>query len=437
VYYTPEYIVRKIVSNTVGQLIEGKAPAQIAALKFADISCGSGSFLLGVFDLLIRYHREWYNANPSKVKKEDCWQDEDGVYRLTLSKRRDILLNNIYGVDIDPQAVEVAQLSLYLKLLEEETTATAVGYQHMFHTALLPALGNNVVCGNSLIGTDVLEGELFAAEEERKLNPMNFPDRFPSIMRKGGFDAIVGNPPYIRIQGFPRNQVEYLVNHYSSATGNCDVYVSFVERGLSLLREGGRLGYIVPNKFFRTDYGVGLRTLLAKRQAVSEIIDFGAAQVFDATTYTCLLFLSEKRSRVFSYVKSAASQESLAATEAHAFAAASLSAEAWSFHDRAESELTKKLRSQSERLLDLPATMSRGSSTGLDEAYLIANEVEGIEHAILRRPLFASDFGRYLFQPKYPGRIIFPYEVTGNSATLIPESNLRRQFPRAYEPMST
>ena len=161
VYYTPEYIVRYIVANTVGKLIESKTPAQIAEMRFADIACGSGSFLLGVYDLLLRHHGNYYNSLPKAertraVKQGDCI-DREGKLYLSLRAKREILLNNIYGVDIDAQAVEVAQLSLYLKLLEEETTASAKQYLLEFaHTAklkkLLPDLGKNIVCGNSLIG---------------------------------------------------------------------------------------------------------------------------------------------------------------------------------------------------------------------------------------------------------------------------------------------
>jgi type I restriction-modification system DNA methylase subunit len=160
VYYTPDYIVQYIVENTVGKLIEGKTPAQIAEMRFADISCGSGSFLLGVYDLLLQYHGNYYNTNPAKAKKGDCVQ-RDGRLYLSLSKKREILLNNIFGVDIDSQAVEVAQLSLYLKLLKEETTASAHEHQLEFHETLLPSLNKNIVCGNSLIGTDILDGKLF------------------------------------------------------------------------------------------------------------------------------------------------------------------------------------------------------------------------------------------------------------------------------------
>src|SRR5260370_241528 len=181
VYYTPEYIVRYIVENTVGKLIEGKSPSQIADMKFGDIACGSGSFLLGVYDLLIRYHAKFYNDNPGKAKKGDVTERDDGLH-LTLQKKREILLNNIFGVDIDTQAVEVAQLSLYLKLLQDETPGSTRAHQLEFHETLLPSLNKNITCGNSLVGTDIMSGELFEPVDERKLNPMDFEQRVPEIM---------------------------------------------------------------------------------------------------------------------------------------------------------------------------------------------------------------------------------------------------------------
>jgi hypothetical protein len=200
VYYTPEYIVRYLVENTVGKLIEGKTPAQIAEMRFADISCGSGSFLLGAYDFLLRYHTEFYNDNPGKAKSGETAEREDGLY-LTLQKKREILLNNIYGVDIDNQAVEVAQLSLFLKLLQDETPASARNHQLEFRETLLPPLNKNVVCGNSLIGRDVIIADFFEnGATERKLNPMNFEDAFPEIMKRGGFDAIIGNPPMFQLK---------------------------------------------------------------------------------------------------------------------------------------------------------------------------------------------------------------------------------------------
>ena len=365
VYYTPEYIVRYICEQTVGRLIEGKSPAQIAKMRFADIACGSGSFLLGVYDLLIRTHGLWYNAHPAEALKENIAQpgkghqrrkefipaviERGGVLQLTLEKKREILLNNIFGVDLDYQACEVAQLSLYLKLLEDETTASAHQHYLDFHEALLPSLTKNVVCGNSLIGLDLIFSELKLTDrEELKLRPMDFESVFPHIFpatltrqssaveetpdggyiefgpgeptrdivhysqkigekhRKravkpravpvvephgAGFDAIVGNPPYVRQESLPPAVKQYLETHYDSYESTADLYTYFMERCVAeLLRPGGRFAYIVSSSFLRTTYGRELRWTLKLHAAVEQIVDFGGLPVFAEAkdTYVCI-----------------------------------------------------------------------------------------------------------------------------------------------------
>jgi len=163
------------------------------------------------------------------------------------------LLNNIYGVDIGPQAVEVCQLSLYLRLLKDETPGST--HQHLLDFAhiatmkkLLPDLSKNIVCGNSLIGTDVLDGQLFASEEERKLNPMDFEDAFPEVMRRRRFDAIIGNPPYVfaRDEGFSAAEKGYFGKTYLHQHYQLNTYALFTERAYTLLTEDGFLGFIIP-----------------------------------------------------------------------------------------------------------------------------------------------------------------------------------------------
>ncbi len=291
VYYTPEYIVRYIAANTVGKLIENKTPAQIAEMRFADIACGGGSFLLGVYDLLIRRHGNYYNSLPKAeraqaVKRGDCI-DCEGKLHLSIRAKREILLNNIYGVDVDAQAVEVAQWSLYLKLLEEETTTSAK--QRLLEFArtanlknLLPDLGKNIVCGNALIGRDVLDGQLSPAGEERKLNPMNFEDVFPEVMRRGGFDAVVGNPPYRRELDYKRlfDQIAAGAFGRKYQTPRMDLWHYFVYRGLDVLKRGGALSYIV-NAYWTS--GTGAEKLigaLRDRVRLVEVFFLGKLKVF-------------------------------------------------------------------------------------------------------------------------------------------------------------
>lgn len=295
VYYTPEYIVRYIVDNTVGKLIEGKTPEEIRQMRFADIACGSGSFLLGVYDTLLRYHTAYYNKNKrtqNEGTKAGCLATEAGALRLSLLQRRTILLNNIYGVDIDPQAVEVAQLSLYLKLLEDETTASAHQQQMALREALLPSLSKNIICGNSLIGWDITEGKLFDTADERGLNPMNFEDAFPEVMKRGGFDAIVGNPPYVVIGKdlYPEVIVKYL-NSYPVAEYKVDLFHLFIQRAIDLLAGAGKLGYIVPSPWLTLKFTERLRKYVIEKTSISEIVIFEHQVFQDANVHTALLFL--------------------------------------------------------------------------------------------------------------------------------------------------
>ena len=294
VYYTPEYIVHYITENTVGKLIADKTPDQIAEMRFADIACGSGSFLLAVYDLLLAYHGIYYNSNPKKAHKGDCIE-RDGKLYLSLQKKREILLNNIYGVDIDAQAVEVCQLSLYLKLLKDETTASANQFVMDFEKqAMLPSLAKNIVCGNSLIGTDILEGQLFAGEEERKLNPMNFEDAFPEVMNRGGFDAIVGNPPYVQIENIQQTEKDYFVRTYGEEGKlgkRYDIYQVFVLRALSLLRTQARFGYILPNTFLMGHSYRILRKRMCEMTTIEQCVDLPQGVFHGVTVDNVLLFL--------------------------------------------------------------------------------------------------------------------------------------------------
>lgn len=269
VYYTPEYIVRYIVNETVGKLIEGKTPEQIAQMAFADIACGSGSFLIEVYSRLLEYHARYYAERPKAARKEDIAKRE-GKTVLSLKKRQEILLNNIYGVDIDFQATEVTQLSLYLKLLEDATTNDAYQFG-LLKEKILPDLRNNIICGNSLIGTDILEGDLFGREEDKKLNPMNFADAFPKIMKRGGFDAVVGNPPYGFHQIHSKQVKPYFKANYISSQGSYEHYFLFYERSLGLLKKTGRHGFIVPVTWLTIPSAKSLRKFILENFAIKQI----------------------------------------------------------------------------------------------------------------------------------------------------------------------
>ncbi len=339
IYYTPTYIVDYIVKNTVGKLVGAEnfqplrktTPKEVSKIRILDPACGSGSFLLGAYQYLLDWHRDWYVANnpekwatgrsPALYQSEKseiqnlsstqtCPRRREGIgnWRLTTAERRRILLNNIYGVDIDRQAVEVTKLSLLLKVLEGESEQTIVKQLKMFHERALPDLSNNIKCGNSLIGTDFyhtplnplfLEGtsghsplERGAGgvldEERYRINPFDWDKEFPEIMKAGGFDVVIGNPPWGA--NFSDHEQKYLRVYYKVAQGsNIDSYAVFTERSLSRLKTGGLLGYITPDTFLRKDDHVLTRKLLLENTRIIELIETGP--VFSKVRDTwCLVF---------------------------------------------------------------------------------------------------------------------------------------------------
>lgn len=301
VYYTPKYIVDYIVQNTVGKLIENKTPDQIAKMRFADIACGSGSFLIGVLDCLLDYHNKYYQLNPDKAKKDKCLY-KDGIWVLSIKQKQNILRNNIYGVDIDMQAVEVTQLSLSLKMLEDETTATANEMQVLFHEKILPDMSKNIICGNSLVETDVLDLTLFENTEEHRLNALDFKSAYSEILRSGGFDAVIGNPPYInaiQLSDLYGDTVKkYFKTKYQSARGAYDIYILFFEKALSICKSKGLVSFITPNKFLSSPYAIEFRKLVIENFTLKEVVDYSTIKVFDKpSVYPIVtLFLNDKQS---------------------------------------------------------------------------------------------------------------------------------------------
>jgi adenine-specific DNA-methyltransferase len=314
VYYTPQYIVDYIVENTVGEKIKDRNPKEIENIKILDPSCGSGSFLLGAYKFLLDYHLKYYTdkENIKKALKDGkIYQTIENYYHLTIKEKQNILLNNIYGVDIDEQAVEVSKLSLLLKLMEGENLESAGNLFKHSDLKLLPSLDNNIKCGNSLIGSDFYDNaqmNLFDDEQIRKINAFDWEKEFVDIFKQGGFDVLIGNPPYVKIQVLQDTNpyiVKELKKRYISAqSGNYDIYIVFIEKGFALLNEKGVLGFINPNKFFNSNYGTNLRDMIIKNKSIKKIIHFNDIQIFEnATTYTCLLFLQKQQNITFNAIK--------------------------------------------------------------------------------------------------------------------------------------
>ncbi|HHT9124867.1 MAG TPA: Eco57I restriction-modification methylase domain-containing protein [Candidatus Brocadiia bacterium] len=275
VYYTPAYIVDYIVKNTVGKLCEGKSPKQIAKLRILDPACGSGSFLIGAYQYLLDYHRDWYVKDvPSRHTKE-IYQGMGRQWLLTTQEKKRILLNNIYGVDIDSQAVEVTKLSLLLKVLEGENKDTLERQFKMWRERALPDLGSNIKCGNSLIGPDFYANHQmnFLDEEQRyRINVFDWKAEFPQIIKAGGFDAVIGNPPYGA--QFSNSEKNHLFIKYPLIKGQPESYEYFLFCALRLASKGGLVSFIVPTNFIESERAEGLRSILLESGHIQLLSSF-------------------------------------------------------------------------------------------------------------------------------------------------------------------
>ena len=290
VYYTPEYIVDYIVENTLGKLLENATPKEAAKLRVLDPACGSGSFLAGAYQYLLDWHLDFYSQNPRKHK--NVLRSIRGSYVLKIPEKRRILLNSIYGVDLDQNAVEVSKLSLLLKMLENEDGASGVGEED---GPILPDLRDNIKWGNSLVGSDFYDGADVGGLSDDELQRVMAFDwdgagGFADIMAAGGFEAVIGNPPYVRQETLGRDFKAYAKTTYDTYAGTADLYTYFIEQSHKLLKKTGRYGVICSNKFLRSAYGKGIRQFLTKRAAIEQLIDFGELPVFaDAATFPLIL----------------------------------------------------------------------------------------------------------------------------------------------------
>ncbi len=459
VFYTPTYIVDYIVEQTVGRLIEGKTPSQVSKLRILDPACGSGSFLLGAYQNILNYILQWYISNDpekhAKKKTPTIFQDQNGDWRLTTSKKKQILLNNIHGVDIDRQAVEVTKLSLLLKVLEGENEESLGQQIRLWQERALPDLGKNIKCGNSLISPKFFNSQLLPDEVElRRVNPFDWHSEFPLIMDMGGFDIVIGNPPYIRIQTMKEwasTEVEFYKHRYKAARkGNYDIYVVFVERALELLNQHGRMGFILPHKFFQAKYGQHLRELISNGRHLSHVIHFGDQQVFQgATTYTCLLFLDKKENKYFHYGKAHdlnAWRVNRDADEGEVLTD-SLGGDEWNIVVGPCAPTFERLRNMQVKLGDV-ASIFQGLVTGADQVFLLkqigndegslvrvidANDEEFLlEREILKVFIKGNTVSSFSI-PKWQHRIIFPYNLIGNKAILISKKEMIEKFPRTWD----
>lgn len=304
VYYTPSYVVDYIVSETVEAKLEGSTPDRAATLKVVDPACGSGTFLIGAYDALLRWHLRYYTEDDpgswARRRPARVYKGQDGDWRLTTDEKKRILLNSIHGVDLDEQAVEVTKLSLLLKVLEGESDETLRQFS-LFEERVLPDLSENIKAGNALVGPDYYDEHPEALEDmeaARALSAFDWEREFPDVFgrKRPGFDVCIGNPPYVRQESLKAIK-PYLQAKYAAYHGGADLFVFFAERSLDLLRNRGLYSVIVSASLLYSDYGVAIRSLLAEQATLRKAVDFGGLPVFKHAkdTYTVIPILEKGR----------------------------------------------------------------------------------------------------------------------------------------------
>ena len=268
-----------------------KTPDEIKKIQIADIACGSGIFLEEAYQFLVDYCTEWYMQNDP----EHLLELSNGKKKLPLTDKKDILTKCIYGVDIDVHAVEVSKFSLLIKLIEDETPASVKEC-----VPILPDLSSNIKNGNSLICREDIHGKELPIEVLCNIKPFEW----ETINGGAKFDAIVGNPPYVKTEDIHtlETEEEFAVykKKYKSAYKQFDKYFLFLEKAFDLLKEDGQMCYIVPNKFYKIGAGQELRRITAKY--VSKLDDFGDMQLFpDKTIYSCIITLCKECNKQLQY----------------------------------------------------------------------------------------------------------------------------------------
>ena len=282
VYYTPQYIVEYIVKQTVAKKLEGKKPSQVKSLTICDPACGSGSFLVGAYKYLMDWYLSKYTETDeiqSKSKDEQIVVETTNGLSLSLKEKQRILTTHIFGVDIDAQAVEVTKLSLFLQMLDGEGKQYINNSLSLFRESdlhVLPNLGENIKCGNSLVGSDFYANQelsLFDDETMFKINAFDWDKQFPEIIKKGGFECIIGNPPYVLCQ--QGVAAEYIVEYYKNYVGanyKIDLYHLFIEKAIKLLKKDGLMGFITPNTYYTNKYADKLRKFILDTCDVKTIV---------------------------------------------------------------------------------------------------------------------------------------------------------------------
>ena len=469
VYYTPEPVVNYLVEQTLEPWFadakascgyprpEAGAPTAAAAaayvgrlqtLRVVDPACGSGAFLISAFRRLL----------AERIAAERDVERARGSTALAVDEAAligDILRSNIYGVDINPASVEIAKLALWLH------SARA--------TAPLSSLEHTIRIGNSLVGDDFWAGRQRTADVEERVRCFDWRAAFPEVWpdgQEGGFDIALGNPPYVKLQNLMKvdpDVVAYLTaargpdTYASTQTGNFDLYLPFIEKGLRLLRPGGRMAFIAPNLWTVNQYGEGLRRLVRHGRHLDRWLDFRAHQVFeDVITYTALQFFTrDPRETMRIAAAPSGDMANIDWSEtglAVPYDAFSEDGE-WLMATGAERALIDRLAHDCLRLDDptLTAGIVVGIQTSADHIYHLERVAAGrylctpkgkgashyeveVEDEIMK-PLVSGPQAKRYEEPETSTYLLFPYErdARRGAVALIPAADMARRYPKAWE----
>ncbi len=487
VKYTPVYIVENIVGNTLGKILKGKTPLEVVLITVLDPACGSGSFLIVAYQYLLDWHRDWYVQNlvpllqsglkPSSPeirrllpgvemgkkgrKKEPelpVYQGRGGEWRLTTAERKRILLNNIYGVDIDHQAVEVTKLSLLLKVLEGENDETISKQLKLFQERALPDLSNNIKCGNSLIGWDILNDNPSLMQEEiDRINPFDWEKEFPEIFQRGGFSVIIGNPPYVR-QEMLGEFKGYFQKHYKVYQGTADLYAYFIEKSHNLLMPDGLFGMIISNKWMKANYGKPIRRFIVEQTSLIQIVDFGELPVFqNAATFPAIIITKNTHTTEQNFLYAPIKRLDFLSLDqeveltGHYLSNQAIDNDNWSLTSDTNVSILRKIENIGTPLENyISCKIYNGIKTGLNKAFIIDAETreklisENPSSAEIIKPfLMGKDINRYqspvidkylLFVPWH-----FPLhnDPSVSGASTNSEAVFKRDYPAIYNHLLT
>ncbi|MBI4981458.1 N-6 DNA methylase [Candidatus Woesearchaeota archaeon] len=391
IYYTPKYIVDYIVTNTLGKILEeairDKDYAKIGKLKVLDPACGSGSFLLKALEMF-----------------DDAYGKTPDFAKFPKGRKIKTLCNNIYGVDLDSEAVELTKLNLLLS--------------STYSRKKLPNLNHNIECGNSLIDDPQVAGD----------KAFDWNKRFKDVMDKGGFDVIIGNPPYIGFHGF-KNEKGYFAKRFQSAKGKYDIYIPFIEKSIELLKDGGIMAFICPSAFMKRDYGDAIRKYILENAKILEIVDFQHEKIFgDALNYTCIIIF-QKAKDISGY--RIMIRESKLEGVPFTIKQEDIDNNPWVFSKQEELGLIKKIDRHPH--LEEVADISEGIVTGNNEVFLLKkSDHYGVEPGLLFDAIRGNEVRRYFMEP-HEYSLVYPYYIKNNKTLVIKEADFKKEYPKAFK----